>query len=364
VSDSTLNDGWRRRRAVVGPQREPGPISLVRYEEETAYQGFQTFLKLPICLTPDDLRAGEVDVAIAGVPFEMVDTRGGTAHGPRGLRNCEYLPTPPLERPHVGVGVDPLQELTMVDYGDSPVSPFDLEKSIGAIESFVAEILGTGAVPILIGGDHTITLPIVRAFSNHYGAGKVGIVHFDAHSDTAAEMAGTVFSHGSAFRRLIEEGHVLGQNLIQVGLRGYWPGDEHLAWMREHEIKTHFMAEVEVDGARTVMERVIEEAGQGAEHLFVSVDVDVFDPAFAPGTGSPEPGGLAPLDVLPTVRRLAHEVGICGMDVVEVSPPYDTENGITALLAHRVIMEGLTGMALRRRGIEGRDYHDPRFLHG
>jgi agmatinase len=364
MSEPTLHDGWRKRRADDGPSREPGPLNLARYEEETAHQGFQTFLKLPICLTPADLVAGEVDVAIAGVPFEMVDTRGGTAHGPRGLRNAEYLPTPPFERPHVGVGVDPLRELTIVDYGDSPVSPFDLEKSIDAIQAFVREILDTGATPILLGGDHTITLPNVRAMSERYGAGKVGIVHFDAHSDTAGEMAGTVFSHGSAFRRLIEEGHILGANLIQVGLRGYWPGDAHLEWMRDNEIKTHFMAEIHKDGAAAVMERVIEEAANGAEHLFVSVDLDAFEPAFAPGTGSPEPGGLAPLDVLPTVRRLAHEVGICGMDVVEFSPPYDTRNGITALLAHRIVMETLTGIAMRRRGIDAADYYDPRFLHG
>jgi agmatinase len=152
---------------------------------------------------------------------------------------------------------------------------------------------------------------------------------------------------------------------VQVGLRGYWPGKDIVQWMEDQEMRTHFMAEIQRHGFSTVLDRAIDEAMDGTpEHLFLSVDVDVCDPAFAPGTGSPEPGGLTSRELLWAVRRLAAEVGIVGMDVVEVSPPYDVGNNITALLAHRIVLEAMTGIAMRKSGIVDRDYLDPRAADG
>jgi agmatinase len=163
-------------------------------------------------------------------------------------------------------------------------------------------------------------------------------------------------------RRLIESGAVPGQNFVQVGLRGYWPDREILDWMEERKMRTHFMAEIRVDGFDAVLERALSEALDTADHLYISVDVDCADPAFAPGTGTPEPGGLTSGEVLRAVRRLAAEVGAVGMDVVEVSPPYDSGNNITAMFGNRLVMEALTGTAMRRLGLTQPDYVDPRAL--
>jgi arginase family enzyme len=224
---------------------------------------------------------------------------------------------------------------------------------------FVAEILEGGAIPIILGGDHGITWPAATALADMYGHGKIGIVHFDAHADTAPDMQNVLAGHGTPMRRLIESGAVLGKNFVQVGLRGYWPGPDVVAWMQEQEMHSHFMAEVQRHGFDAVLERAVNEAlAGGADHLYISVDVDAVDPAHAPGTGSPEPGGLASADVLRAVRRMSAEVGMIGMDVVEVSPPYDSGNNITALFAHRCVLEALTGTAMRRLGITQADYLD------
>jgi agmatinase len=166
-------------------------------------------------------------------------------------------------------------------------------------------------------------------------------------------------------RKLIESGAVPGKNFVQVGLRGFWPEQETLDWMKEQRMRTHFMAEIDKYGFDRVLERAVDEALDQADYLYVSLDIDVADPAFAPGTGTPEPGGLTSSNVLRAVRRLAAEVGIVGMDIVEVSPPYDDKGQITALLANRAVREALVGTAMRRKGITGPDYFHPEALdHG
>jgi agmatinase len=149
-------------------------------------------------------------------------------------------------------------------------------------------------------------------------------------------------------RKLIESGAVPGANFVQVGLRGYWPDQETLDWMKEQGMRTHFMAEIERFGFDQVLQRAVDEALDHADHLYLSLDIDVADPAYAPGTGTPEPGGLTSNEVLRAVRRLCTEVGIVGMDIVEVSPPFDDKSEITALLANRAAREALTGTAMRR----------------
>ncbi|MGA2838454.1 MAG: arginase family protein [Acidimicrobiales bacterium] len=201
--------------------------------------------------------------------------------------------------------------------------------------------------------------------ADHHGHGKIGVVHFDAHADTAPDMQGELAGHGTPMRRLIESGAVLGRNSVQVGLRGYWPGPDVVEWMEDQGMRSHCMAEVQRHGFDTVLERALNEALSGsADLLYVSVDVDSVDPAHAPGTGSPEPGGLTSIDVLRAVRRMTAEVGMVAMDIVEVSPPYDSGNNITALFAHRCVLEGLTGTAMRRLGMTEPDYLDARAAGG
>ena len=348
------------------PPRPPGPVAVHRYGTEMAWSGIPTFLKLPLCLSPEDLRAGGVEVAVGGVPWDGTAlTRSGTHLGPRAIRTCDHLPAPPWERPHLHVRVDPFEHLTVCDYGDAEVVIGSADRTYDNARRFVGEIVGAGAVPVILGGDHGITWPTATAVAEHYGLGSVGIVHFDAHADTAPDCQGVLAGHGTPMRRLIESGAVTGSNFVQVGLRGYWPGPDVVAWMETQGMRSHFMAEVQRHGFDHVLERAIDEALSGpARHLYLSVDVDAVDPAFAPGTGSPEPGGLSSAEVLRAVRRIAAEIGIVAMDVVEVSPPYDAGNNITALFAHRCVLEALTGTAMRKLGITARDYLDERAAEG
>ena len=342
-------------------ERTPGPMYLNRTGRELGVTGIQTFMKLPVCLTPEDLRAGEMDAAVCGVPWDgTVTARSGTHLGPQAIRSCDYIGGYGLSLPHLDVRVDPLEHLKVCDYGDSDVLPGNTDGTFEAIRLFVEEIVGTGAIPLIMGGDHGITWPTATAVADHYGYGKVGIVHFDAHADTAPDMRGNLAGHGTPMRRLIESGAVPGRNFVQIGLRGYWPPPDVLDWMQANDLRTHFMAEIRRDGFDVVLERALDEALDQADFLYLSVDVDAADPAFAPGTGTPEPGGLTSSELLRAVRRLAAEVGLVGMDVVEVSPPYDSGNSITALLAHRCLREALVGTAMRRLGLTEPDYVDPR----
>jgi agmatinase len=346
------------------PERPPGLIDLNRYDFELSYSGFQTFLKLPVALTSEDLRAGQVDVAIGGIPWDgTTSSRTGTSLGPRGIRIADHQWTVGQEKYHLGVGVDFFKHLRMADFGDAQVLHGAIELSFKNMKTFVGQIADGGAIPIIMGGDHAVSWPNVAALAEHHGFGRIGVVHFDAHADTAPLMPGQYASHGSHFRQLIDAGAINPKNFVQIGLRGYWPGPDILGWQAEVGVRSHFMAEILRYGFDTVLERAINEAMEGADLLFLSVDIDVMDPAFAPGTGSPEPGGLTSAQILTAVRRIVHEAGIIGMDVVEVSPPMDVGNNITALLATRVIWEALTGLAMRKAGITQRDYLDPRFAN-
>ncbi|MGX1667993.1 agmatinase [Streptomyces sp. NPDC055400] len=342
--------------------RKPGPI-FVNRKNEGGFSGIQTFAKLPVCLTPEDLKAGKIDVAVCGVPWDATaGGRSGTNHGPLAIRACDYKGG--YGRPHysLDVHVDAFETLNCCDYGDAPVKTGNTWTTFEGIRKFVGTIVDSGAIPIILGGDHATTWPSATAVADHYGYGKVGIVHFDAHADTGTDAPGTLASHGTPIRKLIESGAIPGKNFVQVGLRGYWPDQEVLDWMDGQRMRTHFMAEINRDGFDTVLERAVDEALDQADHLYISLDIDVADPAFAPGTGTPEPGGLTSTNVLTAVRRLCAEVGIVGMDVVEVSPPYDDRGEITALLANRAVREALTGIAMRRKGLTERDYLHPHAL--
>jgi agmatinase len=350
----------RNTEPTAAVTRPVGPISVSRGENEMAWSGIQTFMKLPVCLTPEDLRAGNVDVAIGGVPWDGTATGlTGTHLGPRAIRQGDYI-SASRHLNHLGVRINPLEHLVVCDYGDADVLLANAEATYDNVRSFVAGIIEGGAIPIILGGDHGITWPAATAVADAYGHGKVGIVHFDAHADTAPDMRGSLHGHGTPMRRLIESGAVPGRNFVQVGLRGFWPDPPILAWMEEQNMRTHFMAEIRKDGFDAVLERAVDEALDTADHLYISLDVDVADPAFAPGTGTPEPGGLTTAEVLWAVRRLAAEVGMVAMDVVEVSPPYDVGPDITALFARRAVLEALTGTAMRRLGMTEPDYIDPR----
>ena len=196
----------------------------------------------------------------------------------------------------------------MVDFGDAPILPADPVRSHRAIEATVAAVLAAGAVPIVLGGDHSIAEPDIRACAAVHG--PVGLVHFDAHTDTGREVFGVERSHGTPMYRLVESGHVDPTRYVQIGLRGYWPGEEEFAWQRRHGITSHFMHDVRDRGIRAVVADTLATIGGGP--VFVSIDVDVLDPAYAPGTGTPEPGGMTSADLLWATREIGANVDARG----------------------------------------------------
>jgi len=346
------------------PKRDPGPIELNRYViNPVAPGGIPTFMRWPVCLTPEDLKAGQVDVAVIGAPLDMSGGQRGTSFGPLALRTADrYLPGGPLAAAvltHAHVGIKPYEDLNCVDYGDAGISPFDIELSHQEIRKRVREIAETGAVPIILGGDHSLMRPDGMAMADVYGKGNVGIIHFDAHHDAGSNHFGHTITHGTPVRNLIDDGYIPGKNFIQVGLRGFAPTEEDMMWMRSHGIRSHYMAEVERDGFAKVMERAIAEALDGPEYLFISFDIDSLDPAYAPGTGTPEPGGFTTREMLPMIRRLCAECNVVGMELVEVAPGHDP-GYTTALNGLRIIQEAITGLAMRRKGLTEPHYLDPR----
>jgi agmatinase len=291
--------------------------------------------------TQDPAQLEDADVAIIGAPTDdLVSDRPGTRFAPRAIRAASCPPGPHLE-----AGVDAFATLRIVDFGDAPVVPADAERSHKAIEATLRAVLAADAMPIVLGGDHSITEPEVAACAAVHG--PIGLVHFDSHTDTGTQVFGAERSHGTPMYRLVEAGWIDPKRYVQIGLRGYWPGEAEFAWQRNRGITSLFMHDVRDQGIEALIERAIEAVGEGP--VFLTVDVDVLDPAFAPGTGTPEPGGMTPLELLPSVRRVARELELVGADVVEVIPTAPGSADITALVADRIVREMLTGFALRKR---------------
>jgi agmatinase len=265
---------------------------------------------------------------------------------------ADYLPHDG-RRPHLALGLEPLEELRVVDVGDVEMPPGNIDESMQRLEAAVLSIASTGAIPVVLGGDHTIAWPDVTGVARHVGWGRVSVIHFDAHADTGNTQFGSLIGHGTPMRRLIESGAARGDRFLQIGLRGYWPDRDTLVWMAEQEMRSFEMAEIVQRGLGECLTEAMQIAMDDCDGVFLSVDVDVVDPGSAPGTGTPEPGGLTTRQLLDSVRRIAMEIPLAGMDVVEVAPPYDHAE-VTAFLANRVVLETLAGVAWRlRRESEG-----------
>ena len=350
---------WRTRRPPeFDTPRDAGPINVNRYIHAGPKNGIPTFFNLPVALTPADLLAGEVDVAIMGAGMDMGSGFRGAAYGPRAVRTgTVYVPTGMVDPQHMHTMVSPFNELVMVDYGDVAIDHMSTERSLSHIREMVREVATTGTIPFIVGGDHSLMYPDAAGVVDVYGVGNVGIVHFDAHYD-AGRGSAHMISHGQPVRRLFDEQLVPGQNFIQVGLRGSWPSNRGFEWMRENGLRYHTMAEIEKNGWPATMDRVLDEALDGPEYLFISFDVDVLDPAYMPGTGTPEPGGLTTREVFPIVRNLCAMNQLVGFELVEVNPLVDP-GYTTALNATRILGECFTGIAMRKRGLTEKGYLSP-----
>jgi agmatinase len=330
---------------MAEPKRELSPGMQEQLDLGFVFGGLATFGQRPFLTEPSQLDEWQPHVAIVGAPYDNSTTnRPGARFGPRAIRSQAYEPG----SYHMDLGIEIFDYLEVVDFGDAYCPHGQTDVSLANIKARVSEVARRGIIPITLGGDHSITWPAATAVAEVKGFGNVGMVHFDAHADTADILYGNLASHGTPMRRLIESGAIPGKNFVQVGLRGYWPPKEIFDWMREQGMRWHTMDEIWQRGFQTVMKDAISEALSAADSLYISIDVDSLDPSFAPGSGTPEPGGIMSADLLRMVRTLCLEHNVVGIDIVEVSPAYDVSD-LTVNVAHRLAFECLAGLAARRR---------------
>ncbi|MBN2741193.1 MAG: agmatinase [Rhodobacteraceae bacterium] len=295
------------------------------------FAGHSTFMRLPAVPTAEGL-----DIALVGIPWDGGTTnRAGARHGPREVRNQSSL----MRAAHHASGIAPFSIANIADVGDLPVNPINLLDGLNLIETGMAQIVASGALPLSCGGDHLTTLPVLRALAK---SAPVGLIHFDAHSDTNDSYFGdNPFTHGTPFRRAIEEGLLDPHRIVQIGIRGsvYEPGEHD--WAKAQGIRIIYMEEFVRRGVAEVMAEVHTIVGDTP--TYVTFDVDSIDPSMAPGTGTPEIGGFTTREAQEMVRLLSG-VNIIGADVVEVAPPFDLA-GMTALVGATMMFELLCVMA-------------------
>lgn len=317
-----------------------------------------TFLGVDRCSLDEPSTLDGADVVVIGAPFDGGTTyRPGTRLGPSAIRQACYLPQDG-SRPSLALRVDALRDIRVLDAGDVEMPPGAIERSILALEEAVHRVAVAGAIPVILGGDHTIALPDATGVARHIGLGRVSMVHFDAHADTGESDFGLLHGHGTPMRRLIESGAVRGDRFLQLGLRGYWPEPATLDWMAQQGMRSYEMTEIVHRGLDACLTEAFAIATDECDGVFLSVDVDVVDPGMAPGTGTPEPGGLSARQLLDAVRRVCYELPVVGLDIVEVSPPYDHAD-ITAMLGNRVVLEALSAIARRRADARAGTTWDP-----
>ncbi len=299
------------------------------------YAGIATFMRLPQ-VAPED--SAEVDIGLIGVPWDGGTTnRAGARHGPRQMRDLSSL----TRNVHHATGLQPYELANCADLGDSPVNPVDLEDALNRVQTFFDDVCQRGIIPLTAGGDHLISLPILRALAKVHG-GALGMVHFDAHTDTLDRYFGDYqYTHGTPFRRAIEEGALDPKRTVQIGIRGGLYGPEDKDWGLDQGIRVIEIEEcMDLGPKGTVAEarRVV-----GNNKTYISFDVDALDPVYAPGTGTPEIGGLNTHDAQTMIRGL-RGLNLVGGDVVEVSPPFDP-SGNTALVGVTMMWEILCLLA-------------------
>ena len=293
-----------------------------------------TFMLLP----PAPSAAG-LDVALLGVPYDGgASYRTGARFGPRAVREQSSLIRPwnPVLKVH------PFERLRVADCGDVDVVPISIERTLEAITRRIDDVSAAGAMPVCVGGDHSITLGVLRSLGRRHG--RLGIVHFDAHPDTWDEYFGSKLFHGTPFRRGVEEGLIDPGRMIQVGIRGPLYGPEDFAFHDQHGIEVVRVEALKERGTAWVAQRFARLAGAP---VYCSFDIDAVDPAYAPATGTPEVGGLTSYEALTLVRSLTG-LSLVGADVVEVSPPYDGPGQVTSLLAANLLFELVSVLALAR----------------
>jgi len=324
------------RSARVGATSDAEGRSHALYEPVDSsltprFAGPATFMRLPVVSDPR-----QTDIAIFGVPWDGGTTyRPGPRHGPRQVREMSSM----IRRFHGVTGVSPYELCRVADLGDSPTNPIDLPRSLETIGAFARSVVEAGATPLAIGGDHLCSLPLLRAFKDK---APLALIHFDAHHDMDdTYFGGLKYTHGTPFRRATEEGLIDPKRTVQIGIRGTTYHNDEEKWVVEQGVRVIRIEEVDKLGIKGVLSEIHRVVAHSPAYL--SFDVDSIDPAFAPGTGTPEFGGLLPREVNLLLRGL-HGIHLSGADIVEVSPPFDPSGG-TAFVAANIAFEILCLMA-------------------
>ena len=314
-------------------------ISTFSRGELPHYAGINTFMKAPYL--EDVNRVGEFDVAVVGIPHDCGTTyRPGTRFGPQGIRRISALYTPY----NYEMGVDLREQITLCDVGDVFTIPANNEKSFDQISKGVAHVFASGAFPILLGGDHSIGFPTVRGVCRHLGDKKVGIIHFDRHVDTQ-EIDLDERMHTCPWFHATNMANAPAQNLVQLGIGGWQVPREGVKVCRERGTNVLTVTDITEMGLEAAARYAIERATDGTDCVYISFDIDCIDAGFVPGTGWPEPGGLLPREALKLLELIVRNVPVCGLELVEVSPPYDISD-MTSLMAARVICDTMAHLVV------------------
>ena len=314
-------------------------ISTFSRGELPHFAGINTFMKAPFL--EDVNQVGNYDVAIVGVPHDCGTTyRPGTRFGPQGIRRISALYTPY----NYEMGVDLREQITLCDVGDIFTIPANNEKSFDQISKGIAHVFSSGAFPIILGGDHSIGFPTVRGVCRHLGDKKVGIIHFDRHVDTQ-EIDLDERMHTCPWFHATNMANAPAENLVQLGIGGWQVPREGVKVCRERGTNVLTVTDITEMGLEAATQYAVERATDGTDCVYISFDIDCIDAGFVPGTGWPEPGGLMPREALKLLELIVRNVPVCGLEIVEVSPPYDISD-MTSLMATRVICDTMAHLVV------------------
>ena len=364
VLEKNSRTGWLQRRDTSkDPKREPGPINPQRYEYGFNTHGFPTFFGAPLAFNTEDLKAGNVDVALFGSAIDAQYVQGAkfAANRMRALHDIYFWPlgasTDTVNR------VDYMDILNLVDYGNAAANMSQNQTSLEEMAKLIVEIIDGGAIPVSIGGTHAQMYAWFMALGKIYGPDGYAVYHFDAHYDTQAPSQGIFVHNGSMIREAVERGLVRGENIVQFGLRSPVPDRSELDWMTKYKLRYHFHAEQEARGFKYVANRVFKELK--GKKVFITFDMDGINPGEAPGIGSMAIGGPSAWQAAYLVRGIAHQNEIVGAEFGEYNPLLDDQHHTTGIVMDRMIRAFLGGVAGRRVGITDPNYIAPEALdHG
>lgn len=364
VSGDESTNMWRSERDPNrNPQRTPGSIDIQRYDIQLEPVGIKTFYQLPVALNQEDLVASEVDIAIFGAPTGALPHSSGSMWAPAEVRYTKDWggygdPKFPLSWIEYETLINPFAILNAVDYGDVGMDPYNQARTLEEIRRITREIAETGAIPFAVGGDHSVPNGTYRGIVDVYGKKRVGFLHFDVHLDRGKGKFGAFYHSGSYMTMAVAEGLLDGSHVVQFGMGAPAFGEDLYDEILKEGGKVYHLHEIQRDGVDAVFDKIYQDF-EGVDLVYVSFDVDVFDMSYAPGTGSSEPTGVSPNELFPHLRKFAATKSIVGFDIVEFNPFYDNRGGQTARLVRRIMFQFITGIAMKKEGIDP-DYIHPR----